>query len=61
MNEQLDRENSDSEMTKNRWFLFGTGLGIYILGFFLLARDHPDLAPAIIIWGILIMLGAFVC
>jgi len=61
MKDESDRENADGRMTTRRWQVFGAGLGVYILGFFLLAYNHPDLAPAVIVWGILVMLGAFFC
>ena len=39
--------------------LFLGGLAAYVLGFFLLAHDHPDGAPFVIIAGVLLMMWAF--
>jgi hypothetical protein len=46
-------------MTATHWTIFAAGLAAYAAGFLLLARNHPDLAPAVIVGGILAMLWAF--
>lgn len=39
--------------------IFIVGLVSYAAGFLLLARDHPDSAPFVIVGGILLMMWAF--
>ncbi|MBI4860854.1 MAG: hypothetical protein HY815_11435 [Candidatus Riflebacteria bacterium] len=52
-------DDAHEELTATNWVVFGIGLLTYILGFILLARNHPDLAPPVIVGGILAMLWAF--
>ena len=47
------------EPTRTDWTIFGAGLLAYCLGFVLLGHDHPDVAPAVIVAGIVAMLRAF--
>ena len=55
-----DREPAAEEpLGKRHAALFVAGLAAYGVGFALLARNHPDLAPVLIVGGIVTMVAAF--
>jgi hypothetical protein len=59
MGKPLPEDQPVEVFTQRTAGLFGGGLFTYVLGFWLLARDHPDLAPVVIVAGILTMVWAF--
>ena len=52
-------ESDASPFTPRGFAVFVLGLVAYALGFLLLSRDHPDLAPVIVVAGILGMVAPF--
>lgn len=57
----MDHEPADpDEITPRHWRIFGVGLGLYACGFVLLGLNLPNLAPIVIVSGIVTMLGAFI-
>ena len=55
---QAEEDAPEASSGRAGGFFLG-GLAAYVLGFFLLAHDHPDGAPFVIIAGILLMMWAF--
>ena len=52
-------EEPKPDFTARTYRVFGAGLLAYVLGFVYLAHNMPDVAPAVIVAGILCMLCAF--
>ena len=50
----------EGDVTPQHWAVFGAGFTVYAVGFGLLGLNWPNLAPLIIVAGIVMMFGAFV-
>lgn len=57
----MDNPSPEEEtpLTGKTLTTFGVGLAVYAFGFALLARGHSDVAPLLIVTGILGMVSAF--